>query len=77
MNELAKTILEDGQTLRAIDTYLNETFNDLKNNELGDEHPFTDRIDFFKYVKSTLDFSITILEDDKLSEPESYEEGNK
>ena len=77
MNELAKTILDDGQTLRAIDTYLNETFNDLKHKGLGDEQPFTDRIDFFKYVKSVLDFSITILEDDKLSEPESYEEGNK
>jgi hypothetical protein len=77
MNELAKTILQDGQPLRAIQNYLQDTFDGIKNKYISNEEDsFTDRIEFLAFVKAVSEFSIKTTQDWKDDDKEGYDEGN-
>jgi hypothetical protein len=79
MNELAKTVIEDGQELRPFHNYLSETFDGIKNKKLNFEGTeFKDRIEFYKFLRDSVLFVlINSAEQWKLDEPEEYELGNK
>ncbi len=55
--ELAKTIIEDGQSIRSVWNYLSLTFDDIENLQL-DDCKFTDRQDFYQHIKNTVDMMI-------------------
>ena len=48
-NELAKTMIKDGQAMRAIINYLSETFNGIKSVAFWGDR-FENESDFFEYV---------------------------
>jgi hypothetical protein len=75
MNELAKAIIEDGQSVRAVQNYLSETFDGVKQKEIFD-NKFTDRIEFAKFVQGVCSILIESCEAWKESEPEEYLEAN-
>jgi hypothetical protein len=76
MNELAKAIIEDGQSVRAVHNYLSETFDGIKQKEIFD-NKFTDRIEFAKFVQGVCSVMIESFEAWKESEPEEYLEANQ
>jgi hypothetical protein len=77
MTELANTIIEDGQPLRAIHNYLSETFDGIKQQELFDR-TFTDRIEFIKFIQEVVcPVMITSIGEWKLHEPEEYKKANE
>ena len=53
MTELANCIIEDGQPLRAVQNYLSNTFDEIKDRELFDR-TFTDRVEFIKFIQDAV-----------------------
>ena len=79
MNELAKTVIEDGQDIRPFHNYLSETYDGLKNVNMDfGGRKFTDRVEFYKFLRDeVLYVLISSTESWKLDNPEEYEIENK
>jgi hypothetical protein len=77
MTELAETIIEDGQALRAIHNYLSKTFDGVKQQELYDI-TFTDRIEFIQFIQDVVcPVMISSISEWKLDEEEEYLKKNQ
>lgn len=73
MTNLAKEILNDGQTIRPIWNYIHDTFNEIKGKKTGDEDfSFNDRIEFYEHCKEVLDMMIKSVSEVKETSPNEY-----
>jgi len=72
-NQLAKLVIEDGQSIRPFHNYLNQTYDQIKGHTLSFEGvTFDDRIEYLKHLQEVVITMIKIAEDFKKENLEEY-----